>query len=53
MTVKVRTVPGDQVADLEKVINDTLAKPEAAGYGIVAAFPSPDGTRIVLIFQKS
>jgi len=52
MTVKVRTIPGDQVADLEKVINDTLAKPDAVGYGIAAAFPSPDGASIVLIFQK-
>lgn len=52
MTVKVKTVPGVEVADLEKTINDTFTKPEAAGYGLVAAFPSPDGTNIVLIFQK-
>jgi hypothetical protein len=52
MTVKVKTAPGAQVANLEKIINDALAKPEAAGYGLVAAFPSPDGTNIVLIFQK-
>jgi hypothetical protein len=52
MTVKVKTAPGEQAADLEKIINDTLAKPEAAGYGLVAAFPSPDGKNIVLIFQK-
>jgi len=52
MTVKVKTTTGAQVADLEKIINETLSKPEAAGYGLVAAFPSPDGTNIVLIFQK-
>jgi hypothetical protein len=52
MTVKVKTTPGAKVADLEKTINDALARPDAAGYGLVAAFPSPDGTNIVLIFQK-
>lgn len=52
MTVKVKTVPGDQVAELEKIINDKLATPEAAGYGLVAAFPSPNGENIVLVFQK-
>ena len=52
MTTKVRTITGDQFADLEKILNDTLAKPEAKDYGVVAAFPSPDGTNIVVIFQK-
>jgi hypothetical protein len=52
MTIKVRIIPGDQVADLEKILNDTLAKPEAKDYGVVAAFPSPDGETIVVIFQK-
>jgi hypothetical protein len=52
MTVKLRTFAADQIDQLEAKLNDILSKPESAGYSLAAAFPSADGTNIVLIFQK-
>lgn len=52
MTVKVKTVAGGEAANLEKLLNDALAKPEYAGFTVAAAFMSPDGSTIVIVLQK-
>jgi hypothetical protein len=52
MTVKVRIVPTAEIAELEALINQTLSQPASAGFELAAAFPTPDGTNIVLIFQR-
>ena len=52
MTIKLRTFANDQVDQLEVKLNEILAKPESAGYQLVAVCPAPDGANLLLIFQK-
>ena len=52
MSVKVRTFANDQIDKLETKLNEILAKPESAGYELVAVCPAPDGDHLLLIFQK-
>lgn len=53
MTVIVRRIPGSKVDQLEKLINDFLAKPEGKNCQLASSFVSPDGEAVVLIFNKS
>jgi hypothetical protein len=52
MTIKVRTFANTQVDRLETKINEILAKPDSAGYQLVAVCPAPDGANLLVIFQK-
>jgi hypothetical protein len=52
MKIKVRTFPNDDIDNIEAKINELLGKPESAGYSLAAVSPAPDGTNLLLIFQK-
>jgi hypothetical protein len=52
MTIKLRNFANDQVDQLEVKLNEILAKPESAGYQLVAVCPAPDGANLLLVFQK-
>jgi hypothetical protein len=53
MKVIVRRIPGDKVDQLEKLINDFLAKPEGKNCQLASSFVSPDGEGVVLIFNQT
>jgi len=53
MSVIVRRIPGSKVDQLEKLINEFLAKPEWQNCQLAGSFVSPDGESVVLIFNKT
>ncbi|MCA1963374.1 MAG: hypothetical protein LDL31_05455 [Prosthecobacter sp.] len=52
MTVIVRRIPGSKVDQLEKLINEFLAKEDGKNCELASTFVSPDGESVVLIFNK-
>lgn len=52
MTIKLVTVPSNEIAQLETKLNKLLALPDFKGFEIGASFPSADFSKIVLILQK-
>jgi hypothetical protein len=54
MTIKVRSLPGEQVDQLETKLNEILSKPESAGYLLVTVCPitTSTGQVLLLVFQK-
>ena len=52
-TVIVRSIPADSSDRLEELINAYLAREENHGAVLAAAFPSPDGEAIIVMFQKT
>ena len=52
MSIKVRIFANDQIDQLETKINEILAKPDSAGYQLVAVCPAPDEQNVLIVFQK-
>ena len=51
--VIVRAIPAEKADQLETLINSYLGKEENHGAVLAAAFPSPDGQSILVIFQRT
>jgi hypothetical protein len=52
MTIKIFTVPEDELDQLETKLNQVLAKQEFQGYEVAASFPNSDFSQVVFILQK-
>ena len=53
MTVKVISVPANEVGQLEINLNQLLQTPQFDGFGVAASFLTSDFNTIVLILQKA